>query len=257
MSSKVLFLTDKLINADLLRAFSFMYLGERAPDFASDFVLSPVVAPPALLAQFPPSLMMVGSLDPLIDDTILFAGRIKKAKHLARLRTAGVASVAGGVDGDATAAAVGATGTAATGAAGTAGATAAAASGSRPSPVPKTLSTADLDAAAFAPSQLSTFAARDASPAGASAASAASAAASGSEPDVELVVLDRLSHGFLNMLAFYPDARLYCDYICAYIEDMFAAADTTAPRRSPSALPVVSHNFAGVRQSQYISNITT
>ena len=64
-----------------------MYLGPHAtPDFESDYLLSPVVAPMDLLAQFPKTYMICGEKDPFVDDTVIFGGRIRKAKHQERRR---------------------------------------------------------------------------------------------------------------------------------------------------------------------------
>lgn len=59
-----------------------MYIGPlRNPDFATDYHISPVLAPSELLAQFPPLLMQCGEKDPFVDDTIIFAGRVREAKR--------------------------------------------------------------------------------------------------------------------------------------------------------------------------------
>ncbi|KAJ1825407.1 hypothetical protein LPJ70_008025 [Coemansia sp. RSA 2708] len=59
-----------------------MYVGPNArPDFRSDYYLSPVVAPPSLLARFPPTYFLCGEKDPMVDDTVLFAARIRRAKR--------------------------------------------------------------------------------------------------------------------------------------------------------------------------------
>jgi len=65
---------------------AILYIGpHRNPDFASDYHLSPILAPAELLAQFPLMLMSCGEKDPFVDDTIIFAGRLREAKR-ARLR---------------------------------------------------------------------------------------------------------------------------------------------------------------------------
>lgn len=59
-----------------------MYLGPHAsPDFEVDYLLSPVHAPEDLLAHFPKTYMICGEKDPLVDDTVIFAGRIRQAKR--------------------------------------------------------------------------------------------------------------------------------------------------------------------------------
>jgi acetyl esterase/lipase len=59
-----------------------VYLGPHSyPDFDTDYLLSPIVAPSSLLSQFPKIYMMCGEKDPFVDDTVIFAGRIRKAKR--------------------------------------------------------------------------------------------------------------------------------------------------------------------------------
>jgi len=54
------------------------------PDFASDYHISPILTPPQVLAKFPPLLLQCGEQDPLVDDTIIFAGRVRAAKRQRR-----------------------------------------------------------------------------------------------------------------------------------------------------------------------------
>jgi len=65
-----------------MRAMAILYIGpHRNPDFATDYHISPILAPCHLLAQFPPLLMQCGEKDPFVDDTVIFAGRIREAKR--------------------------------------------------------------------------------------------------------------------------------------------------------------------------------
>lgn len=58
-----------------------MYLGPHAPpDFGTDCLLSPIHTPDEILAHFPTTYMMCGEKDPLVDDTIILAGRIRQAR---------------------------------------------------------------------------------------------------------------------------------------------------------------------------------
>ena len=64
---------------------AILYIGpHRNPDFQSDYQLSPILAPDRLLAQFPPLLMTCGEKDPFVDDTLIFAGRVREAKRARR-----------------------------------------------------------------------------------------------------------------------------------------------------------------------------
>ncbi len=61
---------------------AILYIGpHHDPDFATDYRISPVLAPSHLLAQFPPLLMQCGEKDPFVDDTVVFAGRVREAKR--------------------------------------------------------------------------------------------------------------------------------------------------------------------------------
>ncbi|KAI8330459.1 Alpha/Beta hydrolase protein [Chlamydoabsidia padenii] len=81
MTSRMSFFNDRIISPDMVRAMAILYLGPHAnPDFDSDYLLSPVVAPFELLAQFPKTFMMCGEKDPFVDDTVIFASRIRQAK---------------------------------------------------------------------------------------------------------------------------------------------------------------------------------
>jgi len=65
-----------------MRAMAILYIGpHRNPDFATDYLLSPILTPSSLLAQFPPVLMQCGEKDPFVDDTVIFAGRVREAKR--------------------------------------------------------------------------------------------------------------------------------------------------------------------------------
>lgn len=68
-----------------MRAMAILYIGpHRNPDFETDYHISPILAPNELLAQFPPLLMQCGEKDPFVDDTVIFAGRVREAKRARR-----------------------------------------------------------------------------------------------------------------------------------------------------------------------------
>ena len=68
-----------------MRAMAILYIGPHLnPDFASDYHISPILTPPQILAKFPPLLLQCGEKDPLVDDTIIFAGRVREAKRQRR-----------------------------------------------------------------------------------------------------------------------------------------------------------------------------
>lgn len=69
-----------------MRAMALLYLGTSPLpiDLASDYYLSPVMAPDDLLARFPKTFLLCGEKDPFVDDTVVFAGRLRENKQKAR-----------------------------------------------------------------------------------------------------------------------------------------------------------------------------
>src|ERR1700761_6805041 len=68
-----------------MRAMAILYVGpHQNPDFESDYHLSPILAPHTLLEKFPPVLLMCGEKDPFVDDSVIFAGRLREAKRAKR-----------------------------------------------------------------------------------------------------------------------------------------------------------------------------
>ncbi|KAF0377030.1 alpha/beta-hydrolase [Gigaspora margarita] len=83
MTSRMSYFNDRILNADLMRALAIIYIGpNNYPVFSSDYLLSPIVGPIELLAKFPKTYLMCGEKDPLVDDTVVFAGRIREAKKI-------------------------------------------------------------------------------------------------------------------------------------------------------------------------------
>ncbi|KAI9873961.1 MAG: hypothetical protein M1830_010353, partial [Pleopsidium flavum] len=81
MSSMISYFNDRILTPEMMRAMIILYVGpHNRPDFSTDFLLSPLLAPEALLARFPKTYFLTGERDPLVDDTVIFAGRIRQAK---------------------------------------------------------------------------------------------------------------------------------------------------------------------------------
>lgn len=100
MSSMSGYFQDRILTQSMMRAMAILYIGpRRQPDFDHDYLLSPVVAPARLLAEFPPVLFICGEKDPICDDTVIMAGRIREAKLAKQTdmkrRRAGVSSCFG------------------------------------------------------------------------------------------------------------------------------------------------------------------
>lgn len=82
VSSMISYFNDRVITPEMMRAMILLYIGpHNSPDFSSDYLLSPVLAPDALLAHFPKTWFLTGERDPLVDDTVVFAGRLTKVKE--------------------------------------------------------------------------------------------------------------------------------------------------------------------------------
>lgn len=87
MSSMISYFNDRILTPEMMRAMIILYIGpHNRPDFSQDYLLSPILAPDSLLAHFPKTYFLTGERDPLVDDTVIFAGRLRRAKaarHLA------------------------------------------------------------------------------------------------------------------------------------------------------------------------------
>ena len=81
MSSILSYFNDRILTPEMMRSMIILYIGpHHRPDFSLDYLLSPILAPEQLLARFPKTYFLTGERDPLVDDTVIFAGRIRQAK---------------------------------------------------------------------------------------------------------------------------------------------------------------------------------
>ncbi|KAL7815730.1 Alpha/Beta hydrolase protein [Trichoderma gracile] len=86
-SSMISYFNDRVLTPEMMRAMIILYIGaHNRPDFTQDYFLSPVLAPEELLENFPKTYFMTGERDPLVDDTVIFAGRLRRAKEAAARR---------------------------------------------------------------------------------------------------------------------------------------------------------------------------
>ncbi|KAF1991379.1 alpha/beta-hydrolase [Aulographum hederae CBS 113979] len=84
MASMISYFNDRILSPEMMRAMIILYIGpHNRPDFSTDYLLSPLLAPEQLLAEFPKTYFLTGERDPLVDDTVIFAGRIRQAKAAA------------------------------------------------------------------------------------------------------------------------------------------------------------------------------
>jgi len=80
MSSMISYFNDRILTPEMMRAMIILYIGpHNRPDFSTDYLLSPLLAPDSLLARFPKTYILTGERDPLVDDTVVFAGRLRHA----------------------------------------------------------------------------------------------------------------------------------------------------------------------------------
>ncbi|KAI5287576.1 hypothetical protein KEM54_005888 [Ascosphaera aggregata] len=81
MSSMISYFNDRILTPEMMRAMIILYIGPyNRPDFSADYYLSPILAPDNLLVRFPKTYFLTGERDPLVDDTVIFAGRLRQAK---------------------------------------------------------------------------------------------------------------------------------------------------------------------------------
>ncbi|KAI0136833.1 Alpha/Beta hydrolase protein [Xylariales sp. AK1849] len=82
MSSMISYFNDRILTPEMMRAMIILYVGpHNRPDFSQDYLLSPILAPDILLQHFPKTYFLTGERDPLVDDTVIFAGRLRKVKQ--------------------------------------------------------------------------------------------------------------------------------------------------------------------------------
>ncbi|KAH8811573.1 Alpha/Beta hydrolase protein [Xylogone sp. PMI_703] len=93
MTSMISYFNDRILSPEMMRAMIILYVGpHNRPDFSRDYLLSPILAPDNLLALLPKVYLLTGERDPLVDDTVIFAGRLRRAKaakHEEELRHSG------------------------------------------------------------------------------------------------------------------------------------------------------------------------
>jgi acetyl esterase/lipase len=81
MSSMISYFNDRILSPEMMRSMIILYIGPHArPDFSTDYLLSPMLAPDSLLRKFPKTYFLTGERDPMVDDTVIFAGRLRRAK---------------------------------------------------------------------------------------------------------------------------------------------------------------------------------
>ncbi|KAF9263321.1 alpha/beta-hydrolase [Marasmius fiardii PR-910] len=86
LTSRTGYFQDRIVTPSMMRAMALLYVGPyRNPDFATNYHISPLLAPAELLAKFPPLFLFCGEADPFNDDSILLAGRVREAKRTRKI----------------------------------------------------------------------------------------------------------------------------------------------------------------------------
>ena len=81
VSSALSYANDQILTPEIMRTLITLYISpNNQPEFNKDYFLSPILAPEPLLAQFPKTYFLTGERDPLVDDTMIFAGRLRQTK---------------------------------------------------------------------------------------------------------------------------------------------------------------------------------
>lgn len=75
--SRLIFSQDPILNYQSLQIVLKSYLGARS-DLAKDPLVSPALVPDEILSRFPQTYIMVGDVDPLLDDSTYFFYRLRE-----------------------------------------------------------------------------------------------------------------------------------------------------------------------------------
>ena len=84
MTSRMSFFQDRILSPEVMRAMVLLYLNNSPIPYnvVEDMYLSPLDnVPTDMLERFPPVYFITGEKDPFVDDTIVFASRIRCAKE--------------------------------------------------------------------------------------------------------------------------------------------------------------------------------
>ena len=83
LTSRICFFQDKILPAELMRALVLLYLKNSPidPQINTNYVLSPLLAPNSILQKFPKLSILVGDRDPILDDSIIFSAKVRRAKN--------------------------------------------------------------------------------------------------------------------------------------------------------------------------------
>lgn len=87
--SRLIFSHDPILNYQTMNCVLSCYLGECEKDASTDPLISPLFVSDEILSQFPPTVISVGDVDPLIDDSTSFFLRLRSLHRRSILRITG------------------------------------------------------------------------------------------------------------------------------------------------------------------------
>ncbi|KAG0224777.1 hypothetical protein BGX31_007858, partial [Mortierella sp. GBA43] len=84
LNSKGAFMDDQVLSSSFIRGLMVMYIGgDPHLDLKSNYLVSPILTPDHVLAQYPRTYIISGEKDPLVDDSIIFMAKLRRAKRAA------------------------------------------------------------------------------------------------------------------------------------------------------------------------------
>merc|ERR1712137_446706 len=87
--SRLIFSHDPILNFETMQCVLSCYLGESEAYAATDPLISPLFADDEIFSQFPPTVISVGDVDPLIDDATSLFQKLQESKIPSILRIFG------------------------------------------------------------------------------------------------------------------------------------------------------------------------
>ena len=76
--SRLIFSNDPILNYQTMNVVLKCYLGEQKENANENYFISPAFAPDEVLKKFPTTVICVGDVDPLIDDSTYLFARLHK-----------------------------------------------------------------------------------------------------------------------------------------------------------------------------------
>ncbi|KAJ3222453.1 hypothetical protein HK099_002307 [Clydaea vesicula] len=91
MTSRMSYFQDRILAPEMMRAMALLYLnGSPIPyNIQEDIYLSPINTPNDILERFPQTFFITGEKDPFVDDTVVFAAKLRQAKERKKNRIKG------------------------------------------------------------------------------------------------------------------------------------------------------------------------